>query len=267
MLRPLLMSFCVVTLPFGFAQAQTQEKPSGPPSSKAGDEAEKKQIEKPTPTMDGFLGDYYFGDGLGVNCTLNVAEGGTFTFRWTGCKGENDRNNGTWSFKDGLLVLAPEQPNVRENFKGTATRLFPVILGRRHYLIAEEGIIDFCHSYKKHSLMKGLNKMSPFFYLRRGDEKLPIKGEPSVPELYRRYLTEPFVARVVEINSDDSFRIDRGRKDGVVVGMMFNVENGDNFAYEVKEVADDAAVCVARDLKADKSLVKVGAKVEPFMAD
>src|SRR5262245_3676514 len=35
--------------------------------------------------LNDIAGDYYFGDGLGVNCSLSVTAEGKFTFQWDGC--------------------------------------------------------------------------------------------------------------------------------------------------------------------------------------
>ena len=48
-------------------------------------------------------GDYYFGDGLGVNCSLTVTAKGKFTFQWNGCLGTYDKNEGSASIQDGML--------------------------------------------------------------------------------------------------------------------------------------------------------------------
>ena len=62
-------------------------------------------------------GDYYFGDGLGVNCSLTVTAKGKFTFQWNGCLGTYDKNEGTASIKEGVLLSAggETQPAVGES--------------------------------------------------------------------------------------------------------------------------------------------------------
>src|SRR5689334_20615072 len=42
-------------------------------------------------------GRFYFGDGLGKNCSLQIYENHRFDFAWHGCEGEYDRNYGSWS--------------------------------------------------------------------------------------------------------------------------------------------------------------------------
>ncbi len=32
-------------------------------------------------------GEYYYGDGLGMNCSLTITQEGRFSFKWQGCEG------------------------------------------------------------------------------------------------------------------------------------------------------------------------------------
>ena len=75
------------------------------------------------------VGDYYLGDGLGVNCWLTIKQEGRFSFGWHGCLGIYDQNSGEAKVEAGHLILKPERPNVREGFRGTATDLIPVRWG------------------------------------------------------------------------------------------------------------------------------------------
>lgn len=77
-------------------------------------------------------GSYYRGDGLGLNCTLDIDGEGRFTSLWTGCLGVYDRNEGTAAMVDGRLVLHPERP---DRLKSLATEYVPVRWGERTYLI------------------------------------------------------------------------------------------------------------------------------------
>src|SRR5277367_4622347 len=84
-------------------------------------------------SLNEIAGNYYFGDGLGVNCSLNLSADGKFKFTWRGCLGTYDENDGSAAMKDGVLHLAPTKANVREGFKGTPTEFFPVPWGDRMY--------------------------------------------------------------------------------------------------------------------------------------
>ena len=49
-------------------------------------------------------GKYYLGDGLGVNKYLSLSSDGTFHFRWQGCLGTYDENEGTYILDKGLII-------------------------------------------------------------------------------------------------------------------------------------------------------------------
>lgn len=257
-----------VTVICSAAAAQESGKPAAEAESQPKVSNVAKDESSPVPSLErgGFIGRYYFGDGLGVNCTLEVTKEQTFSFRWTGCLGEYDRNKGSWSFQDGLLTLHPEEPNPRDGFRGTATRLIPVKYGQRHYLIEERAMIAFCRATKGQfsDIEFGRGGRSFSHYLLVGDQDKPVEGEPAVPEGYRKYLTQPIEARVVAVEADGRFRIDKGRRDGVVPEMIVEVEGADWFAYAVSQVTDGEAICAARSDRADPKAVKAGAKVTAF---
>ena len=50
--------------------------------------------DQPGGPLAAVAGDYYFGDGLGVNCALTLKAEGRFTFGWRGCLGVYDQNTG-----------------------------------------------------------------------------------------------------------------------------------------------------------------------------
>jgi hypothetical protein len=60
-----------------------------------------------------WAGEYYFGDGLGVNVRALIAPQGGFIFSWTGCLGLYDVNFGSVRAQDDRLTLQFELPNKR----------------------------------------------------------------------------------------------------------------------------------------------------------
>lgn len=91
-------------------------------------------------------GRYYLGDGLGVNCRLSLEVNGRFSFCWTGCLGEYDRNEGSWTLEGDRLLMKPEKPNRREGFEGMNLRFMPVKWHDRVLLIDENEMPGFCAS-------------------------------------------------------------------------------------------------------------------------
>src|SRR3989338_6088573 len=82
-------------------------------------------------------GQYFLGDGLGVNNYLKLTENGNFSFKWHGCLGMYDENEGPYVIENGILVLSPQRPNIKKGFQGTPTRFLPIHWGDRLYLVPE----------------------------------------------------------------------------------------------------------------------------------
>src|SRR3989338_7636275 len=74
-------------------------------------------------------GKYYFGDGTGVNNYLELSPDGNFDFKWRGCLGMYDENNGAYKIEEGILILSPKRPNIQKGFQGTPTRFLPINWG------------------------------------------------------------------------------------------------------------------------------------------
>ena len=70
---------------------------------------EKPANDQPDETIAALVGDYYKGDGLGMNCRLAVMADGSFSYTWRGCLGLYAENKGMAKLIDGNLILKPEQ--------------------------------------------------------------------------------------------------------------------------------------------------------------
>jgi hypothetical protein len=216
-------------------------------------------------TVQEVVGSYYFGDGLGVNCLLKLRPNQTFTFSWTGCLGEYDKNDGPFVREGDLVVLKPTKPNRREGFEGTATRLYPVRWADRLYLIAEEQMLGFCARVQAGWNGEEPGGRSGFYYLRnplkdgeRGKLK-NLKGRPEVPESYKRYLKEPFTALVSKKTGQSTVLVNKGSSEGIVAGTKLMSKDGTWLS--VKAVREHECECEIW-MKGDKT-PKVGAKLVP----
>jgi hypothetical protein len=142
-----------------------------------------EQTKRP---LAAIAGDYYFGDGLGVNCTLAITPEGRFSFEWRGCLGVYDRNSGEARIADGHLILKPEWPNPRDGFRGSSTDLIPVRWGERSYLVPTQDAEDFCNEVNQgREPRDGPHGHS---YLRTDDWKKQVAGLPSVPKQWEAML-------------------------------------------------------------------------------
>lgn len=161
-----------------------------------------------------YAGNYYFGDGTGVNCSLSLTADGRFSFRWRGCLGLYDQNQGAAGFRNGHLVLKPERPNARGGFRGTPTEFVPVPWGQRMYLVPGEDREEFCNSVN--GGQEPRRWAHGQVYLRDGDWTKPVTGHPTVPKEWEPMLLKrPIRAKVVDVLADGRARVDAGTADGV----------------------------------------------------
>jgi len=131
-------------------------------------------------------GDYYLGNGLGVNCSLVVKPEGRFSFIWRGCLGVYGMNQGGAKVVKGHLILTPEQPNKEEGFGCTVTDFIPVRWGERLYLVPKDYGNGFCSDVNRGREPRSGSLGN--FYLREGDWKKKVTGLPDVPKEWEALL-------------------------------------------------------------------------------
>jgi hypothetical protein len=179
-----------------------------------------------------WAGEYYFGDGLGVNVSLALAPESGFVFSWHGCLGLYDLNYGDVAFTNGAVKLLFKYPNKQEGFKGIASELLPVRWGRRHYLIAVDRIVDFTNAINAGT--EPSSGRSESFLLRRGDENRAVAGRPTLPDEFLSYiLAEPIKAKISSVEQTrveqscriTYVRIDMGSVEGLKQGMELYVHS------------------------------------------
>jgi hypothetical protein len=231
-------------------------------TSVAFSEARTKKIKLELRRIKGhdWAGEYFFGDGLGVNISLALAPESGFVYSWHDCLGLYDLNYGDVEFTDGKIKLHFKYPNERVGSLGMPSELFPVRWGNRHYLIAADGMVDFANA-----INAGMEPSSLFggrsgsFLLRQGDEKQPVAGQPDIPAAYRAYLLlNPINAnvssvqgtRVKESSRFTDVTIDAGSAEGLKQGMELYVHSpSSTFASAVlKNVAEHTATAVVEQI-------------------
>lgn len=175
-------------------------------------------------SLKDIAGDFYFGDGTGVNCSLTLTKQGTFAFTWRGCLGTYDENNGKASLKEGVLHLIPKKPNIRDGFRGTPTDFFPVRWAARMYLIPTNDIVEFCSEVNEGGEPRKGNWGE--YYLRRNDWSKPVAGLPAVPGRWTKYfLTRPVTGKITELIGKQEAWLDRGAKHGLLQGMILTAQD------------------------------------------
>jgi hypothetical protein len=145
-----------------------------------------------------WAGQYYHGDGLGVNVSLILAPKAGYLFEWHGCLGLYDRNYGAVAWDKGKLRLTFTFENKREGFQGIAEEFVPVSWGDRKYLIPSNEIVGFCNEVNGGS--ESRRDVHGRYLLRWGDEKKEVKGFPVVPEKFKPYLlARPIEAEIIGV--------------------------------------------------------------------
>lgn len=145
-----------------------------------------------------WAGEYFAGDGLGVNIALTIAPRSGYVFEWNGCLGLYDRNYGAVTSTNGRIRLSFTFDNRREGFEGIAPEFVSVSWGRRRYLIPTDKVVDFCNSVNDGREPRTGAQGSHL--LRRGDEKKKAAGFPRVPKEFRAYLlTKPIEATIIAV--------------------------------------------------------------------
>lgn len=197
-------------------------------------------------TLKDVAGAYYFGDGLGVNCSLKLTAGGRFEFKWTGCLGTYDQNGGGALLKDGILHLTPQKPNVQEGFQGTPTQFFPVRWGARMYLVPTNDIVGFCSEVNQGSEPRKV--VHGAYYLREKDADKPVAGRPAVPEPWKRFLlAKPVRGMITELVGAQEAWMNQGAASGLLEGMILTAQrHGDVGFSQVRVVAVEKDRCRIR---------------------
>jgi hypothetical protein len=174
-------------------------------------------------SLNDLAGNYYFGDGLGVNCSLTLTSQGNFTFDWTGCLGSYDKNEGSLSLKDGMVHLEPQKPNLRGGFRGTPTEFFPVRWDARVYLIPTNEIIDFCSAVNQ--AREARRNCHGMYYLRQNDWDKPVTGRPSVPAVWAKYfLSQPVSGKITGLIGKQEAWLNLGSDAGILDGMTLTAQ-------------------------------------------
>lgn len=174
-----------------------------------------------------WAGEYYSGDGLGVNISLAVAPRFGYLSEWRGCLGLYDRNYGPVACTNGRLQLTFRLPK-RESSGGIADELIPVHWGPRQYLVAPNEMVEFCNAVN--GGIEPRSDMHGLYLLRRGDEAKAATGFPAVPDEFKDYLlAHPVEAEIVDIGkrTDDKTIIilNRGKQHGLLPGMELHLTN------------------------------------------
>lgn len=177
-------------------------------------------------------GDYYFGDGLGMNCTLSLTPDHRFIYRNRGCLGEYDRNKGSWKLNGDRLELRPEKRNKEYGYE-VNVHFVPIKWGERLYLVDENEAPGFCaalkHDFPKVADIHGLD------FIQCKKRKLPSTGGKVVmPARYRTFYEQGAIeATVVRVEKNQTILFDKGSADRITPGMLLAIDSFDTVEAQV----------------------------------
>lgn len=145
-----------------------------------------------------WAGEYFYGDGMGMNVSFRVAPTSSFEFIWIGCTGVWGRNWGEVAERDGLLALTFQWPHERKVPYGFDAAFIPVKWGERRYLIVPSEMKRFCNAINKGEEPRATG--NGYFLLRRDKGEQPPTTRPELPrEFASMVLDAPLHGKVVEV--------------------------------------------------------------------
>jgi hypothetical protein len=167
----------------------------------------------PAAAATDMAGDYYLGDGLGLNWSLSLDADHRFAFTWRGCLGLYGASAGEWRLDgDRLRLIASGEPEGMA--KRAPLEYLVVRWGPRTYLVKADDVVDFCNQINRQ--WEPRDDAHGMVYLRDGDWDLLATGRPQLPKKYEAYILDhPVRARIIAGN-----RIDAGASDGLLPGMV-----------------------------------------------
>lgn len=163
-------------------------------------EARSRAIEHELKTLAGhpWAGEYYRGDGLGMNVRMLLSPMSGIAATWHGCLGLYGANLGhVLPQADGHLQFDFERGN-QQRFGGFPDRVIPVRWGARRYLLEPSELAEFVSAI--HRGMEPRAQIHGMFLLAKDDERKPVEGLPDLPSEYReRIRSHALVAQVLRV--------------------------------------------------------------------
>jgi hypothetical protein len=226
--------------------------------AKAASAAKQELINQELESLSGqtWAGNYYHGDGLGVNVALGLAPRSGFAFTWNGCLGLYDLNYGEVVEENGRIKLVFKLPNDRKGFQGIAPELIPIVWGERHYLIPTDEVVSFANAVN--AGFEPRESLWGRFLLRRGDEGKPAPGQPILPPEYSGYLLkDPIKAEILSIKESRLQNTTRITKVILNVGSAQRVKQGMEFyVYLPSAIAEWATVSHVNGSSSEAEIVE-----------
>jgi hypothetical protein len=189
-------------------------------------------------------GEYYQGDGLGVNWTLRLNGKHEFSFTWSGCMGIYGEASGTWSVENESLRL---NPTAVHDMGEKLPQSYEIIRwGARIYLVPRDEMPRFCMYVNQG--WEARQEIHGLFFLKAETADIPVTGKPALSGQYREFLLpSPVRAYIVSFEGHRG-TINAGIVDHLRVGMLLSQHIGDDSNdVRIVSVADHSAVIESMD--------------------
>ncbi len=174
-------------------------------------QARKEAIEQALDSGTGgdWNGRYHQGGGY-ENVSLLISSDAGVSVELHGCMGLYGANEGSvLPQPEGKLKLDFNWRNATKAPGGFPEELTPVLWGSRHYLLAPDDFIEFVNAIHHHQ--ESNSHSYGFFFLRNGDENLPVSGKPNLPGPYLNlFRDEPLIATVTRAKRINSYPTEDG---------------------------------------------------------
>lgn len=163
-------------------------------------------------------GEYSYGNGYDLNCTLEISSDGRFLYKKCQYERVLDQAAGCIVLKNGQLMLQPQVPH-DDWPRGMGNVLVPVAWGQRLYLVPANDIRGFSNQINRGLEPVRRGNIGNYF-LREGDWDRPVEGKPDLPQEWKeRLLEKPVTGLVAGRDPSNRWIIDLGKDHGVYDGM------------------------------------------------
>ncbi|MBL8694779.1 MAG: hypothetical protein JNJ88_11845 [Planctomycetes bacterium] len=143
-----------------------------------------------------WAGEYYCGDGLGMNVLISIAPKNGFVYSWHGCAGLYDSASGAIESADGNCIRL-----ISHRTYYPLKELWFVRWGDRRFLIPRQKLPEFCNAVVDGSAIIS-HFMRTWAPLRIGDECKLFYGAPDLPKFARETMSgEVLLVEILEVVS------------------------------------------------------------------
>lgn len=205
--------------------------------------------ELATKPADEWAGEYFEGDGLGVNSTLYLGAKSGVAATWFGCMGLYGANEGNVERTgDKTLAFHFSKPNPDRWLGSFPDAVRTVRWGQRRYLIPQSRQIDFVNAINRG--MEPGNDAHSMFLLARGDHDKPVWHLPDLPDTLLALIRRtPVVIRVLSVAAETekrrsadfatcTFRMRMAVPEGVELVPGLDFESTDARMYDTATVVE-----------------------------